>query len=211
MKFSTIFFDLDDTLYPPETNLWRAIKLRMNDYMRERLHIPEQQIPELREKYYQQYGTTMRGLQAHHQIDSDDFLAYVHDLPLADFLSPDPVQREVLAALPVRRVIFTNADSQHAARVLKALNLQDLFHAVVDVNTVAPYCKPMPESFAIAMCAAGETDPSRCVMIDDLKRTTRAARAAGMSSLLYGNELPNGDAHASFTNWRDLPQILEEL
>lgn len=211
MKFSTIFFDLDDTLYPPETNLWRAIKLRMNDYMRERMHIPEQQIPELREKYYQQYGTTMRGLQAHHQIDTDDFLAYVHNLPLAEFLSPDPVQREIIAALPARRVIFTNADVHHAQRVLAALNLSDLFPVLVDVNAVAPYCKPMPESFEIAMRAAGETDPSRCVMIDDLKRTTRAARAAGMFSLLYGNESPNSDAHASFTNWRDLPQILEEL
>lgn len=211
MKFSTIFFDLDDTLYPPQTQLWKAIKLRMNDYMRERLFIPEPQIAELRERYYQQYGTTMRGLQAHHNVDTDDFLAYVHDLPLADFLTPDPAQREILAALPVRRVIFTNADVNHAQRVLKALDLRDLFDAVVDVNAVAPYCKPMPESFEIALRAAGESGPSRCVMIDDLKRTTRAARAAGMSSLLYGTESAGDDAHASFTDWRDLPRILEDL
>ncbi|MBK9600591.1 MAG: HAD-IA family hydrolase [Anaerolineales bacterium] len=52
------------------------------------------------------------------------------------------------------------------------------------MTTVAPYCKPMPESFNIAMKVAGETDPSRCVMIDDLRRTTRAAREAGMFSIL---------------------------
>jgi putative hydrolase of the HAD superfamily len=208
MRFTAIFFDLDDTLYPPSTNLWIAIKQRMNDFMRERMNIPADEIPALREKYYLQYGTTMRGLQANHQIDSDDFLAYVHDLPLGSYLTPDPLQRSVIASLPTRNLIFTNADSSHAERVLTALNLRDLFPAIVDVNAVTPYCKPMPESFEIAMKLAGETDPSRCVMIDDLPRTTRAAREAGMFSILYGGSA-NGDAEAHFTDWSQLINILE--
>jgi putative hydrolase of the HAD superfamily len=208
MRFTTIFFDLDDTLYPPSTNLWLAIKQRMNDFMRERMNIPVNEIPTLREKYYLQYGTTMRGLQANHQIDSDDFLTYVHDLPLRSYLTPDPLQRSVIASLPTRNLIFTNADSSHAERVLTALNLRDLFPAIVDVNAVTPYCKPMPESFEIAMKLAGETDPSRCVMIDDLPRTTRAAREAGMFSILYGGSA-NGDAEAHFTDWSQLINILE--
>ncbi len=211
MRFTTIFFDLDDTLYPSATNLWFAIKGRMNDFMRERMDIPTDEIPALREKYYLQYGTTLQGLIRHHNINEADFLAYVHDLPLSNYLTPDPVQRSIIASLPTRKLIFTNADIPHAERVLAALNLRDLFSTVIDVTTVAPYCKPMPESFAIAMKLAGESDPSRCVMIDDLKRTTRAAREAGMSSLLYGTESSNGDANASFTNWQDLPNILERL
>jgi len=211
MRFTTIFFDLDDTLYPSSTNLWLAIKGRMNEFMRDRLNIPTDEIPALREKYYMQYGTTLKGLEKHHQINVDDFLAYVHDLPLGSYLTPDPVQREILASLPTRNLIFTNADSSHAERVLTQLKLRDLFPTIVDVNAVTPYCKPMPESFEIAMKLAGETDPSRCVMIDDLTRTTRAAREAGMSSLLYGAELSNGDANASFTNWQDLPNLLERL
>jgi FMN phosphatase YigB (HAD superfamily) len=66
----------------------------------------------------------------------------------------------------------------------------------------------MPESFDIAMRLAGETGPSRCVMIDDLPRTTRAAREAGMFSILYG-ESANGDANAHFTDWNELVNILE--
>ncbi|MFN8411684.1 MAG: hypothetical protein U0Z26_04785 [Anaerolineales bacterium] len=53
------------------------------------------------------------------------------------------------------------------------------------------------------------TDPSRCVMIDDLNRTTRAARDAGLSSILCGNS-NNGDAHAHFTDWQELPEIFSE-
>ena len=209
MRFTTIFFDLDDTLYPPTTNLWLAIKQRMNEFMRERMNIPVDEIPALREKYYLQYGTTLKGLEKHHNINVEDFLAYVHDLPLVNYLTPNPTQREVIASLPTRNLIFTNADIPHAERVLAALNLRDLFSNIVDVTTVAPYCKPMPESFDIAMKVAGETDPSRCVMIDDLRRTTRAAREAGMFSILCDNSWSVEDADAHFTDWNELAEILE--
>lgn len=208
MRFTTVFFDLDDTLYPSSTGLWHAIKARMNDYMRDRLGFAEQDIPRLREKYFMQYGTTLRGLQANHQLNVDDFLAYVHDLPLRDYLTPNPTQRAVIASLPTRNLIFTNADIPHARRVLAALKLDDLFEVIVDVNAVAPYCKPMPESFELAMQAAGESDPARCVMIDDLPRTTRAAREHGLFGILFGHEGPHPDADACLTDWSALPNLL---
>jgi pyrimidine 5'-nucleotidase len=208
MRFSTLLFDLDDTLYPSSTGLWHAIKERMNMYMRERLLIPENEVPVLREQYFKMYGTTLRGLQERHNVDKEDFLAYVHDLPLKDFLTPNPVLREVLMSLPTRNLVFTNADVHHARRVLTALQLDDLFDTIVDVNAVAPYCKPMPESFAIAQDIADEPDPRKCVMIDDLPRTTRAALDVGMASLLYGTDVPTPDASGVFTDWRHLPILL---
>ncbi len=208
MKFAAVFFDLDDTLYPASTGLWLAIKERMNVYMRDRMGFDPAEIPTVREKYFREYGTTLRGLQANHQINVDDFLAFVHDLPLRDYLTPDPTLRPVIASIPARKWIFTNADASHARRVLAALELDGLFDGIVDVNAVAPYCKPMPESFRIAMESAGETDPARCVMIDDLPRTTRAAREFGMYGILYGQDAPQPDADASFTDWRVLPALL---
>jgi putative hydrolase of the HAD superfamily len=211
MKITTVFFDLDDTLYPSRVGLWHAIKERMNLYMREHMDISEEEIPVLREKYFMQYGTTMRGLQAHHNINTADFLAFVHDLPLETYLTHDPLQREIIASLPTRNLIFTNADILHAQRVLTRLQLLDLFPLIVDVNAVAPYCKPMAESFAIAMKIAGETDPSRCVMIDDIDRTTQAARKAGLRTILAAENFSPEQADAQLTNWRDLPSILERL
>jgi len=208
MRFTTLLFDLDDTLYPASTGLWTLLKRRMSDYMRERLDIPEDQIQTLRERYFQQFGTTLRGLQAHHQVNTQEFLAYVHDAPLAEYLTPNPIQREVIASLTGRKLIFTNADVPHARRVLSALQLDGLFDGIVDVNAVAPYCKPMPESFEIALKAAGETDPARCVMIDDLPRTTRAAMNAGLYGILYGQSGPHPDADACFDDWTKLPALL---
>ena len=208
MRYTTIFFDLDDTLYPAHAGLWSAIKGRMNDYMRERLHIPQEDIPRLREQYYMEYGTTLRGLQANHKVDVDDFLAYVHDLPLSDFLTPNPDLPLILASLKTRNLIFTNADTAHARRVLAMLRLEGRFESIIDIHAVEPYCKPMPESFDIALRIAGESDPTRCAMIDDLPRTTRAARELGMLGLLYGRDESHPDADACFTDWRVLPRLL---
>ena len=208
MRFTTLFFDLDDTLYPSSTGLWPAIKDRMNLYMIERLGIPESDVLFLREQYFKMYGTTLRGLEERHHVDKEDFLAYVHDLPLQSYLQPNPIVREVIKSLPTRNLIFTNADVSHARRVLAVLELDDLFDAVVDVNAVSPYCKPMPESFAIAMDIADEPDPRKCVMIDDLPRTTRAALNVGMASLLYGCDEPTEDASGVFTDWTHLPILL---
>ena len=87
--------------------------------------------------------------------------------------------------------------------------MDNCFENVVDVNAVAPYCKPMPESFQIAMRMAGESDPGRCVMIDDLPRTTLAAREAGWYSILFGQEKPHPDANATLTDWQHLAAILD--
>jgi putative hydrolase of the HAD superfamily len=211
VRYTTIFFDLDDTLYPSSSGLWPTLKNRMNLYMIERMGIPPEQVPFLREKYFRQYGTTLRGLQANHQIDVQDFLAFVHDVKLRDFIQPDPRQQQVLASLAslgIRNVIFTNADLNHAKRVIDVLGIASYFAAVVDVNAMDPYCKPNPESFALAMKIAGETDPARCVMIDDLQHTTLAAKSLGMLALLYGAASGGDAADAAFSDWRLLPSLL---
>lgn len=208
MQFTTLFIDLDDTLYPAENGLWQAIKERIRQYMRERLGIPAQVVPELSQQYFLQYGTTLRGLQANHHVDMLDYLAYVHDVPLADYLAPNPGLRSILNSIPARKFIFTNADSAHARRVLHRLDIESCFDGLVDVVAIEPYCKPMPESFEIAQALAGEPDPRRCVMIDDLPRTTRAARQRGFFSLLYGKSGSHPDADATFDDWSRLPALL---
>jgi putative hydrolase of the HAD superfamily len=209
VRFTTIFFDLDDTLYPASSGLWPALKERMTRYMIERMNIPDHDVPRLRETYFRKYGTTLRGLQANHKIDVEDYLAYVHDVHLADYIHPDPVQQSVLSRLPTRNLILTNADANHVRRVLGALKIEEHFADVVDINRMEPYCKPSPEAFALAMKTAGEREPSRCVMIDDLPHTTRAAKALGFYALLYGAPAAGTEADAAFSDWPSLPLLLD--
>ncbi len=209
MKLTTIFFDLDDTVYPSHTGLWKEIKNRIGLYMHQRMNISQEDVAPLREKYFLQYGTTMRGLQKHHSFNTDDFLAYVHDLPLKDYLTPNLILHDIIASLPTRNLIFTNANFNHADRVLTALGLRDLFETIIDVNMINPFCKPMPESFQVAMKIANESDASKCVMIDDINRNTKGASAVGLFSILYNEKFNDGDANAHLTDWNELKGILE--
>jgi putative hydrolase of the HAD superfamily len=208
VTISTIFFDLDDTLYSADSGVWQQIKERIGLYMSERLQIPVAQVPALRRGLFEQYGTTLRGLQANYTFEVADFLAFVHDVPLADYLQPNPVLRSVLEAVPARKFIFTNADVNHAKRVLSVLQVEDCFDGIIDVVAIDPFCKPMPQSFVIALKAAGESDPQCCAMIDDLPRTTRAAREQGLYAILYGAADPHPDADAALTDWSQLPGLL---
>lgn len=211
MTFTTLFFDLDDTLYPASCGLWRDIRGRIDLYMRDRLAIPEDQVMPLRRHYYEQYGTALRGLEREFSLDKADFLAFVHDLPLGDYLAPAPDLRTVIEAIPARKFIFTNADKAHAGRVLRALELETCFEGVIDVLNVTPYCKPMPESFEIALRLAGNPDPRRCAILDDMPRTTKAARQAGLFSILVAEAATEtGDADAVLHNWHNLPTLLAQ-
>ncbi|HLE13303.1 MAG TPA: hypothetical protein VI776_01040, partial [Anaerolineales bacterium] len=90
MPYTALFIDLDDTIYPNTSGLWGAIRERMTLFMHERLGLSPEVTPELRRSYVDNYGTTLRGLQIHYQVDPWEFLAYVHDLPLEVYLQPDP-------------------------------------------------------------------------------------------------------------------------
>ena len=186
MPISTLFFDLDDTLYESGNGLWSAIRDRMSEYMAERLGLPRDEIPVLRRQYYETYGTTLRGLQKHYQVDADDYLAYVHDIPLDAYLHPDLKLRELLLSLPQHRWIFTNADADHAGRVLQKIGVSDCFEGIIDVRALEFACKPEREAYLRAMALANESDPRKCVLLDDSPVNLAGAHELGMITVLVG-------------------------
>lgn len=186
MPISTLFFDLDDTLYESGNGLWSAIRDRMSEYMAERLGLSRDEIPILRRQYYETYGTTLRGLQKHYQVDADDYLAYVHDIPLDAYLHPDLELRELLLSLPQHRWIFTNADADHAGRVLQKIGVSDCFEGIIDVRALEFACKPERGAYLRAMALANESDPRKCVLLDDSPVNLAGAHELGMITVLVG-------------------------
>ena len=209
MQFTTFFFDLDETLYPHNSGVWEAIAGRITRYMTERMDLQPEQVVSIREKYFREYGTTLRGLQANQAVDMDDYLAFVHDVPLDRYIHPDPAVHAAIAGIPARKFIFTNADTNHAGRVLEAVGLQGLFDGIIDVHSMAPFCKPMPEAFELALKAAGNPERNTCVLLDDQMRITRAARSLGMYTILVGKDTPGNDADKALLNLTDLPGLLD--
>ncbi len=207
----TIFFDLDDTLYPNTSGLWQAIRMRINLYMKERLDLPDGDIPNLRRFYFETYGTTLRGLQIHNHVDPLDYLAYVHDLPLHEYLAPAPQLRRLLMSLPQRRWIFTNADAAHAGRVLQALGLVDCFQGIIDILAMDFACKPEKEAFEMALQIAGESNPAHCMLIDDSLRNLIAAQRLGFTTVLVGGEYPTTNTMLYVPDLLSLRSVAPEL
>jgi putative hydrolase of the HAD superfamily len=195
-----LLIDLDDTLYPANNGLWHVYKERINRYLIEEMGFPSAEVPDLRHRLYVQYGTTLRGLQHEFEVDMDHFLTYVHDAPLEGYLQPDSELLAMLEALPQRKVIFTNAHTDHARRVLAALGVSQAFETIVDIYRMAPYCKPQPEAYRIALSILGEK-PEGCLMVDDSPKNLKTARQLGMHTVSIGPQRHRGSHHiASITD-----------
>ena len=211
MTWTVLFIDLDDTLYPKTNGLWEAIRLRMTDYLHDPLGFDPGEIQELRQTYYETYGTTLRGLQLHHDVDEDEYLAYVHDLPLEQYISPDPQLRSLLESLPQKKWILTNADADHASRVLQVLGIDDCFSGIIDVRALRFLCKPDRQAYVRALELAGETNPEKCVLLDDSIRNLIPAHQAGFTTVLVGSPQHHETADYSIQNLKDLPQVFNQL
>lgn len=211
MGFSLLFFDLDGTLYPNSSGLWQAIGQRMNQFLLDQLKFPEEEVGEIRRTYFETYGTTLRGLQINHSIDADQYLAYVHDLPLEDYISPDPDLHQLLTSLPQEKWIFTNADANHARRVLSIRGIEDCFSGIVDVNALGFLCKPEKQAYLLAMSLANQPDPERCVLADDSIRNLEPAHEIGFKTVLVGSGESHQAADITVDHLLELPQAFPQL
>jgi putative hydrolase of the HAD superfamily len=179
-------FDLDDTLYGPQTGLWEAIGERIERFMVERLQLASAGVPALRRRYFEAFGTTLNGLRYEHHVDPGDYLAYVHDIPLEQYLRPNPALDGMLARLPLVKVIFTNADAAHAMRVLNCLGVGHHFRDIVDIHALGFANKPQASAYQLALRQIS-ADPRTCVYIDDMARNLAPARALGMLTVLVNH------------------------
>lgn len=187
-----LLFDLDNTLYGAEKDLFSLIDRRINTFMEEIVGIAAGDVDALRRHYWQEYGVTLQGLIRHYEVDPEAYLQYVHDVDVASRLRPDPALAAILAALPQRKAVFTNGSSDHAERVLAALGIRQEFEAVFDIRTAnylpKPFLAPYEQILARLDLAA-----SSCVMVEDVVKNLEPAKELGMTTILVGGtgELPS--------------------
>jgi putative hydrolase of the HAD superfamily len=185
-----IFFDLDDTLYPPERGVWREITARITRYLEERIGIPAAEVDGLRKRFNSNYGTVLNGLRAEYKVDPVEYSQYVHDIPLDQFLAPDPALRRMLEALPQKKFIFSNADRPYILRVLSQLDIEDCFAGIVDIFSTGFACKPMEAAYRMAIQLAGSPKAEACLLVDDLPRNLEPAMIIGMTGVLVHGKFP---------------------
>lgn len=186
-------FDLDNTLYPPECDLFALMDVRMTAYVARVTGLGLDAARALQHDWFRDHGATLGGLMAHHDVDPADFLKEAHDIAL-DRLSPDPLLRAAIGRIPGRRLIYTNGDADYAGRVLERLALGDLFECVHDIHACAYVPKPRPEGYAL-LCDSHRVDPTRTIFFEDMARNLKPAKALGMTTvwLNHGSEWDRGE------------------
>ena len=188
-----LLFDLDETLYPADAGVMDYIRERMQGYVRRKLSLSPADADALRRGYLRDYGTTLRGLQINHQVDAEEYLRYVHDIPLDRCLRANPELDTALGHIPLQKVVFTNSSREHAERVLGALGIRHHFARIVDVRDLQYESKPQLAAYQ-RICEMLDVRPQDCVIVEDSLRNLQPAKALGMATVLVGSrEASAGD------------------
>jgi putative hydrolase of the HAD superfamily len=206
-------FDLDNTLYPPSADLFGLIDIRMGQYIQRLLGCDAIEARRVQKAYFHDHGTTLSGLMAHHGVDPNDFLEFVHDIEM-DSVAEDRRLVEAVARLPGRKLIFTNGDADYAGRVLAKLGLSESFEAIHDIHACAYQPKPHAHSYASMIARLGVT-PSTALFVEDMARNLKPAKALGMTTVWVNNGSERGgyEAHPDFIDYEidDVGRWLEEI
>eukprot|EP00440_Ansanella_granifera_P075274 gb/GFBE01081692.1/.p1 GENE.gb/GFBE01081692.1/~~gb/GFBE01081692.1/.p1 ORF type:complete len:337 (+),score=59.75 gb/GFBE01081692.1/:1-1011(+) len=218
-EVDTLFFDIDDTLYPASSGLsdhrMQNVTVR---FMVEHLGFAtDQEALHVWTEYIQRYHSTLKGLTVATEegrlpkpfrqedlgkfwADNCEFERFIgQDLQLVDMLGT--LQQEAGFKL----VAFTNAPRLYALRVLEVLGVSSLFpdDHVFAVEDVMPACKPEAEAFKRVLDSVGAS-PERSVMFEDSMKNVRACKALGMHTVLVKEHA--GDLEGEANLLADVPQ-----
>ncbi len=175
-------FDLDNTLYPRECNLFAQIDMLISHYMVSVTQLPFDEARALQKAYYRDFGTTLNGLMQKHAVDPDHFLSTVHAIDYSP-VQQHPDLISAIRALPGRKFILTNGDVGHARSVLHRLgNADDLFEDIFDIRAMGYRPKPLPEAYQSFFAQHG-IDARRAAMFDDLEKNLLVPHESGMTTV----------------------------
>ena len=174
-------FDLDNTLYPAESNLFAQVDVKIGEYVQSLLSLDPIEARTLQKQYLVNHGTTLKGLMENHNVDPHHYLDAVHDIDMSP-IQNDPSLRHSLEALDGRRIVFTNADQPYAEKVLDRLGIADLMEDIFDIHSADLDPKPKPHVYD-KFLRDHDVDPSRAIMFEDMARNLVPAHALGMATV----------------------------
>ena len=164
----------------------------------------------MRRDYFLQYGTTLGGLIVAHDVDVHDYLYFVHGVPVDEYVAPNPALAEMLDEIPLRKMIYTNAISEYAGRVLHALGVADRFEQVIGIEEVGLHSKPHMDAYE-RMLAQLDAQGSECIMIEDSARNLCPAKVLGMTTVLVDAEPDDGSVDFVVGSVLDVGQVVRDL
>jgi putative hydrolase of the HAD superfamily len=208
-EVETWIFDLDNTLYPSECNLFAQIDQRMGTFLAEFLGCDLVAARRVQKDYYHRYGTTLAGLMAEHKLPPERFLDFVHDIDLAPVCEA-PELGAAIERLPGRKYIFTNGSRAHAERVAAKLGVLHHFDDVFDIVAGEYIPKPSADAYNRFLKAHG-VEPITGAMFEDIPSNLEAPHALGMATVLVHSTYMDHPSQLAIKEWREPPPHIHHM
>jgi putative hydrolase of the HAD superfamily len=203
----TWVFDLDNTLYPADSDLWPKIDMRITLFMCQLFGIDAISARALQKFYYKQHGTTLNGLMEEFKISPEQFLSFVHDIDRSS-LAPNEGLARAIAALPGRKLILTNGSREHALRTSEQLGLGGLFEDIFDIMAADLLPKPAQETYQ-RFFDKHDVEPARAAMFEDIVHNLRVPHARGMVTALVVPKKGQHDHRETWEQPREIPDHVD--
>lgn len=209
-EIDCFIFDLDETLYPFGQFLSRERFFTMlNAFAAEQNRISITEAARITQDFMAadpEDCDIILSWKAHGRFDFDAYCAMIDSIAL-ETLRPCMITRHALEHLPGRKIIFTNAHTSHALRVLEHLQLDRHIDYMSDYVSRGFRKKPTPEIYAELIAEQG-IDPKRAAMFEDCAFNLKPAHELGMTCVLCHpapapQELASSHVHHHFDNFTD--------
>jgi putative hydrolase of the HAD superfamily len=202
-------FDLDNTLYPAECNLFAQVDHRMGEFIASFLGVPYAYARHLQKSYYRQFGTTLSGMMLVHKMNPKPFLDYVHDIDLS-VVNAHAELAAAIEKLPGRKLIHTNGSRRHAERVAGKLGVLHLFEGIFDIEDSEYIPKPQSGPYS-RMTARHGVDPKTAAMFEDMPHNLAAPHALGMTTVLVHSSYVDHPVQLDIRKWTEPPEHIHHM
>ena len=188
-----LLIDLDNTVYPEDSNIFAQIDLKMKSFIAKNLNVSLDEAFKIQKKYFVNNGTTLRGLMLYHNIQPEEFLNYVHEIDLTSIKKNEELSDE-LKKYNGKKIIFTNGSDKHAKKVLKKIGLDKTIDHIFDIIKADYIPKPDISTYQ-KVIKEYSLDPDKTIMIDDLPNNLKTAKELGIKTVLIKKDFFNSKTH----------------
>jgi len=193
-SFQNWIFDLDNTIYDINLGLFKKISNRITDFIMSKYSLDIDQAKKIQKEYYLKYGLTLRGLIVEKKLEPEEFLDYVHDVEHPELEKNDQLISKI-RILEGKKIIFTNATSKHAKKILKILELEHDFDQIIDIKDLEYIPKPDKRSYKklLECLNLNKENLDKTIFFEDTVKNLIPAKELGITTVWMKNSINEKD------------------
>ena len=193
-SFQNWIFDLDNTIYDINLGLFKKISNRITDFIMSKYSLDIDQAKKIQKEYYLKYGLTLRGLIVEKKLEPEEFLDYVHDVEHPELKKNDQLISKI-RILEGKKIIFTNATSKHAKKILKILELEHDFDKIIDIKDLEYIPKPDKRSYKklLECLNLNKENLDKTIFFEDTVKNLIPAKELGITTVWMKNSINEKD------------------